>query len=280
MLKIGYKRNFKSVRKFIMTNLRSYGRPPYVAALLHGGPGAAGEMTPVAEHLAKKYNVLEPIQTASSVDGQIDELLSVLIANNIRETRRITLVGFSWGAWLAYLFTAKHPDMIKKLILVGSGSFEEKYVATMNETRMSRLTADERKEIESLTAILSDPAVTDKSAAFARFGSLFSKTDTYAPLPDDHDAPIDCRPDIYNAVWPEAAELRRSGKLLDAGRQIHCPTLAIHGDYDPHPAQGVEKPLSDILHDFRFILLDRCGHKPWIERHARDTFYKIMDMEL
>lgn len=56
--------------------------------------------------------------------------------------------------------------------------------------------------------------------------------------------------------------------------------MAIHGDYDPHPAEGVEKPLAAVLKDFRFILLDRCGHLPWIERQAKDRFYSILREEV
>jgi pimeloyl-ACP methyl ester carboxylesterase len=81
---------------------------------------------------------------------------------------------------------------------------------------------------------------------------------------------------VYAAVWPEAAELRRSGRLLELGEQIECPVVAIHGDYDPHPAAGVREPLSRTLEDFRFVLLEKCGHKPWIERQAREAFFAAL----
>ncbi|NIU02689.1 MAG: alpha/beta hydrolase, partial [Nitrosopumilaceae archaeon] len=77
-----------------------------------------------------------------------------------------------------------------------------------------------------------------------------------------------------------AAELRASGELLKLGKLIKCPVVAIHGDYDPHPAAGVQKPLFLTLKDFRFTLLKNCGHKPWIERHARDEFYEILNNEI
>ena len=60
-------------------------------------------------------------------------------------------------------------------------------------------------------------------------------------------------------------------------RRICCPVVAIHGAYDPHPAEGVEKPLSAALREFRFVLLDRCGHTPWLERHARAAFYEAIE---
>jgi pimeloyl-ACP methyl ester carboxylesterase len=56
--------------------------------------------------------------------------------------------------------------------------------------------------------------------------------------------------------------------------------VAIHGDYDPHPAEGVREPLSKVLKDFRFILLEHCGHLPWIEREAREGFFELVRGEL
>jgi pimeloyl-ACP methyl ester carboxylesterase len=95
-----------------------------------------------------------------------------------------------------------------------------------------------------------------------------------------HSEVLDCQVEIFQSVWKDAAELRRSGKLLELGNRIQCPVVAIHGDYDPHPAEGVQEPLSAILRDFRFILLKNCGHMPWIERRARDRFYGILNGEL
>ncbi|HTX43639.1 MAG TPA: alpha/beta hydrolase, partial [Methanocella sp.] len=91
---------------------------------------------------------------------------------------------------------------------------------------------------------------------------------------------IEAREDMYRSVWGEAAQLRRSGELLRIAKRISCPVVAIHGDYDPHPAEGVEKPLSKAVKDFRFILLKDCGHEPWNERRARGTFYSILREEL
>jgi len=74
--------------------------------------------------------------------------------------------------------------------------------------------------------------------------------------------------------------MRQSGELLKLGEKISCPVVVIHGDYDPHPASGVERPLSRIIKDFRFILLKDCGHEPWKERLARQRFYEILRTEI
>ena len=101
--------------------------------------------------------------------------------------------------------------------------------------------------------------------------------DPIAPKSEIHQSSgIECDTKVYQKVWKEAAELRRSGKLLEMGKNIQCPVVAIHGDYDPHPAEGVRVPLSAILKDFRLILLKNCGHKPWIERKARDELFRVL----
>jgi pimeloyl-ACP methyl ester carboxylesterase len=81
-------------------------------------------------------------------------------------------------------------------------------------------------------------------------------------------------------VWEEADQLRSCGKLLELGKKIRCQVIAIHGDYDPHPFEGVREPLSRVIKDFRFILLENCGHRPWIEREGKERFYRLLRKEI
>ncbi len=113
-----------------MENLRKYGKAPFGVAVVHGGPGAGGEMAPVARELATDMGILEPIQTAVSLEGQVEELKTVLENNG---DLPVTLVGFSWGAWLSFIVAARYPAIIKKVILVGSGPYGEMYAAKTGE---------------------------------------------------------------------------------------------------------------------------------------------------
>ena len=87
-----------------MKNLRQYGDSPFVVVVVHGGPGAAGEMAPVARELACSWGVLEPLQTAESLEGQVEELRTVL--DNNADTP-VVMIGHSWGAWLSYILAAR-----------------------------------------------------------------------------------------------------------------------------------------------------------------------------
>jgi pimeloyl-ACP methyl ester carboxylesterase len=262
-----------------LENLRTYGKAPFRAAVVHGGPGAGGEMAPVAREMASGRGVLEPIQTATSLEGQVEELRVVLESCG---DLPVTLVGYSWGAWLSFIVAARYPAIIRGLIFVGSGPFEEKYVARLKKTRSDRLSEGERATFESIIGALGDPSTVDKDRLLAHLGALALKTDAYDPImgeADESDA-VGGRGDVFQSVWQDAAEMRRSGELLRLGERVECPVVAIHGDYDPHPAAGVQEPLSTVLERFRFILLKNCGHTPWIERQARDEFYRVLEKEL
>lgn len=259
-----------------MNNLRRYGSPPFIAAVIHGGPGAPGEMTYVARELSAFGGILEPLQTAVTIEGQIRELKEVLEEHG---DLPVTLIGFSWGAMLSFIFTARHPQLVKKLILIGSGPYEEKYAESIAKTRTSRFGKEDLENFVRLTETLKDPSAKNRNEALCSFGKLMSKADVYDPLPHK-DEVLECNYESFKGVWEEASELRSRGELLELGKEILCQVVAIHGDYDPHPFKGVKEPLSQTLKDFRFILLEKCGHKPWIERKAKVKFYSLLRNEI
>ena len=259
-----------------MINIRKYGSSPYNIAVIHGGPGAPGQVAPLARELSQFSGILEPLQTANSIEGQILELKDILENN---ADCPVTLIGHSWGAWLSYIFAAEYPQLVKKLILVGSGAYEDKYIADMNHNRTSRLTKEENMCVGELMSLISDTNNTDVKSALSEFGMLMTKADSFAPICLE-DETLDFQSEVHQNCMKEIRHLRTSKKLLELGSNIECPVTAIHGDYDSHPFEGVEEPLSKVIKDFKFILLKDCGHYPWNELYAKNEFYKIVYTEL
>jgi pimeloyl-ACP methyl ester carboxylesterase len=258
-----------------MENLRKYGVKPFNVAVIHGGPGAPGEMAPVAQELSHIVGALEPLQTTDTLEGQVQELKTVLKTNgNIP----IILIGFSWGAILTFILAARYPLLVKKLVLVGSAPFEQKYATNIMNKRLQRLSKQERIKILSISKALDHTDTKDKSALLAQLSDLMLKADSYKPTIYKTNI-IKYQYDVYHTVWEQANTLRRKGKLLELGKKILCPVVAIHGNYDPHPYLGVEI-LSNILKNFRLILLENCGHRPWIEQDVRKNFYSILRSEV
>jgi pimeloyl-ACP methyl ester carboxylesterase len=266
-------------RPVSVPGLRHYGAPPYRVAALHGGPGAPGSLASVARRLAARRGVLEPLQLAPSVAGQLDELDALLAAGNAVEP--VTVVGHSWGAVLGYLFAAHQPDRVRRLILVASAPFDEASGEATLATRLARLDADDRQAAETARAVLADGGSSSpaRAAAMAEVDRLFGRVDSWGPVTLDVGALTD-RPDIYDAVWREVRAMRVSGELVALGTRIRCPVFGIHGEYDPHPADGVRRPLEAVLADFRWVELAHCGHTPWLEREAAEPFYTLVEAEL
>lgn len=259
-----------------MKPVRKWGPGPYSLAVIHGGPGAPGEVAPVARELSAVRGVLEPLQTATTLDGQVQELRSVLEEDALAP---VTLIGYSWGAFLSWITAARYPLLVGKLILVSSAPFEESYAGSIIRTRLDRMNAEERTEAKALITQMEDPAVENKDTILARLGLLLSHADSYDPVAFT-DESFHTQYNIFRGVWDQARELRRNGVLIQMARAIRCPVIAIHGEFDPHPAQGVEEPLSRACPDFRFLLLKKCGHRPWIERNASDAFYEALIREI
>jgi pimeloyl-ACP methyl ester carboxylesterase len=233
-------------------------------------------MAPVARRLSRNCGVLEPLQTARSVEGQIEEMSDCLSTHSQIPS---VLIGYSWGAWLSVLTAARYPELCAKLILVGCPPFAESSAARLQTRRLDRLDHEEKAEYEASLTALSDPVAQDNDTALERLGHLAAKADAYAPIDDAKESVIRVSAGIYRAVWAEASAMRRSGELLRQVHRVTCPVVAIHGDSDPSPAAGVAEPLS-ALPGFRLITLAQCGHRPWLERYAQDEFYRILLSEI
>ncbi len=117
-------------------------------------------------------------------------------------------------------------------------------------------------------------------AMFEEWADLQFDADVYDPVTRDLEV-IEAQPDINERVWNDFKVLRdEPGRLTREFSGIEIPAIVIHGDHDPHPIDGVRPFLSDWISDIRFHILPHCGHYPWIEKHARDDFFKILHSEI
>lgn len=254
-----------------------YGKPPYNTILVHGGPGAAGELEDLALRLSKNFGLIEAYQTKNEIKGLVDEL-DEIIGSSLKEP--VDLIGFSWGAWLACIYTHNYPFKVKKVILISCPPFEEKYVKVIKEKRLERLSKDEIKILDNkLTEIDTFNRKEDADKAFKVISKIILKADSLEPvLSGDSEIYLDYS--IYKKIWDEAKRIRSSGKLLDIVRDIKARIVVIHGDYDPHPYSGVRIPLESLGKDISFNLIKDCGHYPWREKKAKESFYKVILREL
>ncbi len=256
---------------------RRHGVKQFTSIFVHGGPGAAGDLYDMCEVLSKDYGILETLHKGLSVDEQVEEI-EYAVEHSDRD--RITLVGHSWGAWLVVYYAAKYPEKVKRLLLISSGPFEEKYLSKMNSIRNERFEEEDLLKLREYFQKMNESTGEEADGYFQEAGNLFHKTDSYDEIKVDMGDKVSVKKEIYEKVWGEAAEMRKNGELMNALKTISCPVTVIHGDYDPHPYEGVKNPLLESGKSADFYLLQDCGHSPWREKAAKDEFYHIMQLIL
>lgn len=229
---------------------RTYGNSGPWVVTLHGGPAAAGGAAPIAEGLAGQFRALEPWQRPSggaplTVHTHIADLHAAILE---RCTAPIAIVGESWGAMLALAYAAAHPGSAAAIVLIGCGTFDPIARARLQETLAARDRA-------------SDPAPYD-------YVPILPESETRSRITFDKLA--------YEETWADMIRLQDDGTYPAAFAAITSPVLMIHGDHDPHPGAMTRDTLLPFIPHLEYVQLDRCGHSPWNERHARALFFETL----
>ena len=110
----------------------------------------------------------------------------------------VILIGFSWGAWLSFIVAANYPSLVKKLILIGAGPFEEKYADEIEKTRLSHLNEREKTEYKTITEKFGQGNAGEE--IIKRLGEIASKADSYDAM-DSEPEEVDFSAEIFKSVW-------------------------------------------------------------------------------
>jgi pimeloyl-ACP methyl ester carboxylesterase len=183
-------------------------------------------------------------------DVWVEHILAFLAAKNIR---RCHLVGNSMGGALAIALATRRPDIVGKMVLLGSTGLpfpitpglEAVWGYQPDRGRMRELIAD---YFAFDRAIVTDDLVELRYAASIQpgfqesYGSMF-------PAP---------RQDGVNDLATPVEDIKR----------IAAPTLLVHGREDRVIPVDVSYELFKLIPDAQLHIFGRCGHWTQIERRA------------
>jgi pimeloyl-ACP methyl ester carboxylesterase len=194
----------------------------------------------------------EPIVGTKTAVRDLGTAVEFILAR--RAIQRLCLVGWSWGTTLAGSFTADHPDLIEKLVLLAP-----QWLRTMPSASdmggslgayriISRADAKERwlkgVPVEKRAAILPD-------AWFEAWADATFATDPWGRQQE----PMRLR--APNGTVQDSREYWAAGRpFYDPGR-IKAPVLIVHADLDQ------ELPL-DMARTY-FGLLTGAAYRRWVE---------------
>ena len=257
--------------ELVVREYGSTGLPPVV--VLHGGPAAAGDVAPLARVLGDRWHALEPLQRSSG-----DRLLTV--ATHVQDLDEVVrdrcgdwrpaVIGHSWGAMLALAHAAAHPAAVAALVLVGCGTFSTR-ARRVFETRLdARLTAAQRMAIDRV-----EQTERDANRRLAAVGRILTAAYGYDVEDPSEDLMIDAR--AHQETWTDMLRLQAAGVYPAAFAAIEVPVLMLHGEADPHPGRLIYDDLRPYLPQLEYRVIPECGHSPWMERLARQTFFDQLE---
>jgi pimeloyl-ACP methyl ester carboxylesterase len=231
----------------------------------------------LAIDLSGDFRVSEPLQRRGgsvplTVDLHVTDLAAVLEG----PTR---VVGHSWGAMLGLNLAAAHPELVERLALVGCGTYDRASRAEHDRLMAQRLGAEGRARKEQLKAAAFGATADERDLLLAERGRQSAIAQSYELLPDALDpAPTDLPLDAkgHDETWDDA--MRRQHEHVDpeSFTSVRCPVLMLHGDTDPHPGASTFDTLHDYIPQLTYEELERCGHSPWLEVHAREPFLRAL----
>jgi pimeloyl-ACP methyl ester carboxylesterase len=231
--------------------------------MLHGFGASLHTWEPWAATLSKDYRTVrldlpgfgltEPDPTGDYSDERGMQLLATLMDR--LSIARAVLVGHSMGGKLAWMFAAKYPDRVSKLVLIAPDGFESegfeygKKAAVPMLVRLLPYTLPPFMVRMNLEPAYGDPStLTDD--ALTRYRDMML-------APGSRHAMI---------ARMEQVELQPPEALL---ARITAPTLLVWGEKDAMIPVSNAKDYSKALPDSRLSTLPQAGHLPHEEMPER-----------
>lgn len=281
---VGYVDAADGVRLFY----RLAGAGPDTLVVVHGGPGFSMDyFAEDLEPLAERHALLFYDQRGtggSSLVGDSAALDAERFADDLEAVRRrfglerVNMLGHSWGAGVAALYAARHPERVGRLVIVGGIPLRRQgLMQAFDALAAGRDSATRHRMEEWRDARLANPG--DAEACRAYYVLWFQ------PFFGDPAAAGRSKGD-FCAGAPEA--LRNKIVAVDrftmaslgdwdwrpALRQLAAPTLVIHGTSDPLPVESAREWAAAIP-DARLLLLEGVGHFPYLE--VPERFFTAVD---
>jgi non-heme chloroperoxidase len=185
-----------------------------------------------------------------------DDVLAFLDAADLD---RVTLVGHSYGSFVARCFAIAHPECVSRLVLIGTG------VPAANPVL---------RELQTTLAELPDPIPRE-------FAREFQASTAYRPLPPEFfERIVDESLKIPSPLW--RVMIDRLLEYDDAARlgEIRAPTLLLWGERDALFSRADQHRFLEALPSATLTVYEETGHCPnWErpERVARDIDAFVRD---
>lgn len=242
--------------------------------IIHGGPGLSHDyFLPSLSSLSDKYKLIFYDQRASGKSDLNTSPESITLDNFIKDIdalrdtfdiEKINLMAHSWGGILAMKYATMYPDKIKSLILVNSVGASSEIATLSNLELAKRFTQkDSIQRVEILNSDEFQKRSTNSIESLMKIGfkhQFYNKT-----YLDSLNLSLNENYMTSSQLLQNLAKDLSDFDFHSDLKTIQCPTLLIYGNYDPLTHLAGKK-IHESIDNSEFIILDKCGHFPFIEK--------------
>lgn len=241
---------------------------------LHGGLGLDHTYLRAFDRLPDRRLIyFDQRANGRSTGGLSDDVTMATLAADVVALSQtlglgpVDVIGHSYGGFVALEMALRHPDAVRRLVLLGTiPGYTEEYSAQVQE-QVTRL--DPSPEVRAAMAM--DP---ESSEAFGEM--LVALLPLYVYSIDPSVLAAGLSETRYNIdalrmglgasrEWDVTAE-------LDG---IHAPTLVMCGRHDFICPAGQSEVMAQRIPDARLAVFEQSGHFPWLEEP--DEFWASLD---
>ena len=243
------------------------GRPLLV---LHGGPAMHDYSDWFAAELAGwgalRYTQrgVAPSVTEGpfTIEQHVSDALAVLDQHDVAAA---TVLGHSWGGYLAMQLAARAPGRVNALVLADTlGAVGDGGLAGFGAELDARATPETRARIAELDK-LSTTSMEEKDAAALQYFRLewpgyFAIPAQAPPVPDT----VRVNAEGFEQTSASVAEAVERGDLPGLLRGFTGPVEVVAGECSPLPRQAAESTAA-VFPDARLTIVPGAGHQVWYE---------------
>lgn len=250
--------------------------------ILHGGPGLSqAYLRPQMEALAKENTLIFYDQRgggSSTGDINPENINLSTFLDDLDQVRKaygydkISILGHSWGGFLALQYALKHPDKVEKLVVSNS--------LPMNSHDVSLFIQEWEVKVapylESIEKIKASPGFkTGDPRTFKNYYTEMFKGYCFNPdKADKLNLLMSPKANINSLKIMEISQktiLGRPFDLTQSLQSLQTPTLVIHGKEDVIPFETAER-IYKALPQAKYVLIPNCGHFPYVE--TPETYFE------
>ena len=250
----------------IKTRFRHAGNSGPVVVLVHGLGGYVECWTPLFDALSVNHRVyafdLVGFGKTDKPDGSYNYLFFADFLPAFCDSLSIAkanIIGWSLGGGTALQFTIKHPEIVEKLVVIGSGGLSNKLGIVLR----------------ILTVPLLGKWLSKPSLAASKNNMAYMVYDSRKIQPEwiTHDCTINMIPGVQSTIL----RTLRSGATIFGGKKsvgdpiqnnldsINAQTLVIWGKQDKIVPCEAADVAARRIPNCELFLLDECGHCPHLE---------------